>query len=1222
MDTLRISSVITTDSRMRSMHISIPIVIKTVTGNKTVETKVLLDTGAEGLFMDKNYAEEHDIVLQQLMNPITPSNVDGTLNHAGEITHFTWIQAKIDKRILLEKLWITDLGSSDVIFGFPWFKENNPQIVWKTGRVQLPKAVLETTFLYLAKDGQRRREIKEEEDEFRKELLQQSSPKRNRTEHESTLLERKKGRQPNHETRPRTPPTEEKRRPGQFSKTNTPQTERTTRFNEIETRTETEPISPDWRQQRQNKGKSPMMGNPSKRRTEQIAKQSDEPNWRSRKWEKPIQEVESPSIAPKTEMSIKLEHDDEQSQRSRLKEIIRQRIASQSIPLPTEKTIEEIAEDDENERNLRTRLKKGIIQRTEPLSTAQTPFIEEMESDEEDEESETEEDYKRRREFIHAYLTMDNENEQVKQEETETDEGIIGTPEEQKRRLIQAYLTPTMEEEETTEEQSERRKLIHAYSKRTMDNDKEQSEQDEIDMYLRTSTEEELKSSTWEEYDEGEPLEENEEDKSFKENDDEGKWTTQFSYPTEEEENALFIAFMTGNVEDQKTWINAKMNLARATTNEETRRREEEILNRIIPTGIVDLDEAFEEEDEEETDDLSECQPYDLDMDQEEDFILKDTKIYPFSLPGQEKPDEFIDKDQEEEDIQSSKPLKASYRDHERQNEDTPQPLSELDDLNQLDKARYFTELDVRWKYDNRHTEDEDQWKMNFKANQKLFEPTVIFSRPYSSTASQAKTDEIFLNQKNECRIDIDDNSETKEQNTEYTRCVSRRSRDNDLFAELEGCASWATRTEYEGMLNPENQPQTESRKGVGIDEWPTQTTTKRVKSFLGFENFNTEFTLNDEDLIKPHNKQDENEQDNRDMVKLPKGSSPDLLDHEFDDERAFEIDDEQLDPIKTLSAREPETLHKHFSKVAAATSVNNVITVGDMNMDLQKWLTMAQDMNMIVNHTINILLGRRPYIWKDTLKDWLSRTPQLPNGNTAVTTRNILCHYTKEDTTNQSIEEEDDQKTLVLNIFCTPMILLPRNPQVKDTLREDSLSYDERYPESRIINLLRSIAFNFGMVVEDHQSSRGVILGFTTQQKDKRYGPLDKATFDRQRQITSLGFLEIKQPLENQSTMSAAHHPMTNGTIKQTRHRTWKLFPTFEFSLNKKITPERKKSFKIDQTSGPVICRLKFPEILGHKFCNYTGYVIKHNVSDHPSQHVSPKDQIHPHFQNLFDSC
>src|SRR6202522_745329 len=367
MNTLRISSVIMTDSRMRPMHVSIPIVLKTIRGNETVETKVLLDTGAEGLFMDKNYAEEHDVVLQKLPNPIIPSNVDGTLNHAGEITHFTWIQAKIDKRILLEKLWITDLGSSDVIFGFPWFKENNPQIVWKIRRVQLPKADLETTSLYLAKDGQRRKEIKEEEEGFRKELLQQSSSKQNRTRTGLTLLEQKKAQRLNTETEPRNPPTEEKRRTGQFSKTNTPQTERTTRFNEIETRTEPEPISPDWRQRRQNKGKFPMMGNPLTRRTERITKQSDEPNWRSQIWEKPILEVEFPSLASQTDMSIKIDNTkDKQNQRSQLKEIIKQRIESQSITQPTEKSIEEIAQDNKNEQDFRSRLKKRIIQKTEP----------------------------------------------------------------------------------------------------------------------------------------------------------------------------------------------------------------------------------------------------------------------------------------------------------------------------------------------------------------------------------------------------------------------------------------------------------------------------------------------------------------------------------------------------------------------------------------------------------------------------------------------------------------------------------------------------------------------------------------------------------------------------------------------------------------------------------------------------------------------------------------
>src|SRR5271155_4016129 len=726
-----------------------------------------------------------------------------------------------------------------------------------------------------------------------------------------------------------------------------------------------------------------MTDNPSTRRTEQITKHSDESNWRSRKWEKPIQEVESPSIVPKTEMSEKLDDDDEQSQRSRLKEIIRQRIASQSIAQPTERTIEETAEDDENKRNLRNRLKKGILQRTEPLSIAQTPFIEEMETDE---ESETEEDYKRRREFIHAYLTMDNDNEQVKQEETETDEGIVGTPEEQKRRLIQAHLTPTMEEEETTEEQNERRKLIHTYSKRTMDNDKEQTEQDEIDTYLRTSTEEEQKPSTWEEYNEEEPFEEYDEDESFKENDDEGKWTTQFSSPTEEEENALFLAFMTGNIEDQKTWINAKMNLTRTVTNEKIRRREEEILDRIIPIGIMDLDRAFEEEDEEETDDLSENRPYDLDMDQEEDFISKDTKNYPFSLPGREKSDEFMDEDQEEEDNQSLESLTISYRNYRGQDEETVNSSSlTTEPDNQLEGARYFAELNKCWGYNNERIVDEDQWKENFETNQVLLEPTTIFSCPYSPTISQTMIEEIFQDKQNELRIIVnrDYDIQTKEEDTEDTRSVPRQTRDNDLLTEPEGYTSWATRNEYEGLLNPENQLQTDPMKLYGIDICPTPAMITEEKSFLGFGNIDKGFIQDNWTLTEPFEvllemdktflvKKDE--QDDKDMIMLPKDLFLELLDHRFDDERTVEIDDEQSDPIKSLSVHKPKTLRNHFSKVTAATSVNDVIAVNITNMDSRKWITMAR----IVNNMINSLSGKGPNIWEEIFEDLHIWIPQL----------------------------------------------------------------------------------------------------------------------------------------------------------------------------------------------------------------------------------------------------
>src|SRR5271168_5596616 len=156
----------------------------------------------------------------------------------------------------------------------------------------------------------------------------------------------------------------------------------------------------------------------------------------------------------------------------------------------------------------------------------------------------------------------------------------------------------------------------------------------------------------------------------------------------------------------------------------------------------------------------------------------------------------------EEEDIQSSEPLEASYRDHRRLDEETVHPLlSELDD--QLIGAKYFAEQDVCWGYDNEHISNKDKWEMT-KTNQGLFEPSVIFSSPYSPMTSQTKTDELFQDQKNEQQniVNRDYDIQMKEQDTKNTQCVLRRSGHNDLFPEPEEYTSWVARTKHGGLLN------------------------------------------------------------------------------------------------------------------------------------------------------------------------------------------------------------------------------------------------------------------------------------------------------------------------------------------------------------------------------------------------------------------------------------
>ena len=125
---LKISSVLVAKLGPQSMHISIPITCKTLQGNKTVDTNVLIDSGAGGIFIHPSFAKQHDILLYPLKYLILPKNVDGTINRAGKITHFTWVQTKIDRHIDLVWALVTNIGNQDLLFRLPWLTEVDPQI--------------------------------------------------------------------------------------------------------------------------------------------------------------------------------------------------------------------------------------------------------------------------------------------------------------------------------------------------------------------------------------------------------------------------------------------------------------------------------------------------------------------------------------------------------------------------------------------------------------------------------------------------------------------------------------------------------------------------------------------------------------------------------------------------------------------------------------------------------------------------------------------------------------------------------------------------------------------------------------------------------------------------------------------------------------------------------------------------------------------------------------
>ena len=129
---ISILNVLVAEIENKSMHL--PVILSCEkSGNKNVETKALLDTGAGEKFIDQNFVLRNNIRMYKLAKPITVYNVDGMENKMGTITQYVDVNLQIGNRTTSTKLLVTGLGRQKIILGFPWFKEQNLEINWETG---------------------------------------------------------------------------------------------------------------------------------------------------------------------------------------------------------------------------------------------------------------------------------------------------------------------------------------------------------------------------------------------------------------------------------------------------------------------------------------------------------------------------------------------------------------------------------------------------------------------------------------------------------------------------------------------------------------------------------------------------------------------------------------------------------------------------------------------------------------------------------------------------------------------------------------------------------------------------------------------------------------------------------------------------------------------------------------------------------------------------------
>ena len=122
---------------LRKMQLNIG--VEKVDIYKDITVKILLDSGAMVMFMDKKITTKHGFKLQKLERLVIVKNVDGTNNSKGAIIHQVEVNVYYKNHIERMRIDVCDLGKIDIILGMPQLQVHNLEINWKTGEVRMTR---------------------------------------------------------------------------------------------------------------------------------------------------------------------------------------------------------------------------------------------------------------------------------------------------------------------------------------------------------------------------------------------------------------------------------------------------------------------------------------------------------------------------------------------------------------------------------------------------------------------------------------------------------------------------------------------------------------------------------------------------------------------------------------------------------------------------------------------------------------------------------------------------------------------------------------------------------------------------------------------------------------------------------------------------------------------------------------------------------------------------
>jgi len=127
----------------RGTSLLLPVEIGTTDMSELHSVEALLDSGATGSLIDRDFVCSKEMNTRTLSYNIPVFNVDSSPNEAGQISEVVDVVLRYKTHSERMLLAVSGLGKQSLILGYDWLKDHNPKIDWEKKEVEMTRCPLQ-----------------------------------------------------------------------------------------------------------------------------------------------------------------------------------------------------------------------------------------------------------------------------------------------------------------------------------------------------------------------------------------------------------------------------------------------------------------------------------------------------------------------------------------------------------------------------------------------------------------------------------------------------------------------------------------------------------------------------------------------------------------------------------------------------------------------------------------------------------------------------------------------------------------------------------------------------------------------------------------------------------------------------------------------------------------------------------------------------------------------